>query len=332
MPQEPPGLLVCSFSRDGSYIAAGSNDCSTYVWHWDLGGADAGSSATKPQPAGDVYGQTTAAAPSPANPPSGQLPNGPLPELPAPAATAKGTTEADGERQAPVSHGSGAGDGADPAAVSPSTITLGDGTSQPAAPAPSLQAAAGTGPAAAAADMQAGTAAEHACSATDKAPVLPAAASHSTEAADQGLLQMETGGTAAAEPLGMTPAAGEPSAPELQAPATSAVLGAADAAAEGPLKAATAQPQQQLQQDGGDDATAAVLGGPGQAASAQEPPAEAEGAAWPQPTELCRLEGHKNDVLLLLFSPDGEGIATGSKDGHVRVSRHVHMQQPHLPA
>jgi hypothetical protein len=161
--------------------------------------------------------------------------------------------------------------------------------------------------------------------------VLPAAASHSTEAADQGLLQMTTEGTAAAEPLGVTPAAGEPSAPQLQAPATSAVLDAADAAAEGPLKAPTAQPQQQ-QQDGGDDVTAAVLEGPGQAAAAQEPPAEAEGAAWPQPTELCRLEGHKNDVLLLLFSPDGEGIATGSKDGHVRVSRHIHMQQPHLPA
>lgn len=35
--QETPGLLVCSFSNDASYIVAGSNDCCTYVWHWDQG-------------------------------------------------------------------------------------------------------------------------------------------------------------------------------------------------------------------------------------------------------------------------------------------------------
>lgn len=51
----------------------------------------------------------------------------------------------------------------------------------------------------------------------------------------------------------------------------------------------------------------------------------ATGAAWHQlgkrkPQELCKLEGHKNDVMLLQFSPDGKGIATGSKDGTVRVS------------
>ena len=39
-----------------------------------------------------------------------------------------------------------------------------------------------------------------------------------------------------------------------------------------------------------------------------------------KPEELCRLEGHKNDVVLLQFSLDGQGIATGSKDGTVRVS------------
>lgn len=40
----------------------------------------------------------------------------------------------------------------------------------------------------------------------------------------------------------------------------------------------------------------------------------------PRPTELCRLPGHKNDVLLLQFSHDGNTFATGSRDGAVRVS------------
>ena len=35
--QEPLGLLVCSFSRDGTYIVAGANDCCMYAWHWDIG-------------------------------------------------------------------------------------------------------------------------------------------------------------------------------------------------------------------------------------------------------------------------------------------------------
>lgn len=33
--QDAPALLVCGFSPDGEYIAAGSNDCLSYVWHWD---------------------------------------------------------------------------------------------------------------------------------------------------------------------------------------------------------------------------------------------------------------------------------------------------------
>lgn len=41
---------------------------------------------------------------------------------------------------------------------------------------------------------------------------------------------------------------------------------------------------------------------------------------WPVPREVCRLEGHKNDVMLLMFSPDSKAIATGSKDGFLRVS------------
>ena len=47
--------------------------------------------------------------------------------------------------------------------------------------------------------------------------------------------------------------------------------------------------------------------------------AAAAGAAWPQPREVCQLPGHRHDVLLLQFSHDGQSIATGSKDGSVRV-------------
>lgn len=38
------------------------------------------------------------------------------------------------------------------------------------------------------------------------------------------------------------------------------------------------------------------------------------------PSEICRLQGHRHDVLLLQVSHDSSGIATGSKDGCVRVS------------
>ena len=44
-----------------------------------------------------------------------------------------------------------------------------------------------------------------------------------------------------------------------------------------------------------------------------------KGGEWPAPSELCKLQGHRHDVLLLQFSHDGDGIATGSKDGTVRV-------------
>lgn len=30
------GLLVCGFSRDGTHIVAGGNDCGVYVWQWEL--------------------------------------------------------------------------------------------------------------------------------------------------------------------------------------------------------------------------------------------------------------------------------------------------------
>ena len=44
-----------------------------------------------------------------------------------------------------------------------------------------------------------------------------------------------------------------------------------------------------------------------------------EAGDWPEPQETCRLGGHVNDVLLLQFSHDGHSIATGSKDGTMRV-------------
>lgn len=40
----------------------------------------------------------------------------------------------------------------------------------------------------------------------------------------------------------------------------------------------------------------------------------------PVPSEICRLQGHRHDVLLLQVSHDSGAVATGSKDGCVRVS------------
>ena len=40
---------------------------------------------------------------------------------------------------------------------------------------------------------------------------------------------------------------------------------------------------------------------------------------WPDISELCRLQGHRNNVILLQFSHNGTRIATGSKDGTVRI-------------
>ena len=41
--------------------------------------------------------------------------------------------------------------------------------------------------------------------------------------------------------------------------------------------------------------------------------------AWPAPQASAKLLGHRNDVLLLQFSHAGDALATGSKDGFVRV-------------
>ena len=56
-------------------------------------------------------------------------------------------------------------------------------------------------------------------------------------------------------------------------------------------------------------------------ASARMPVPAAED--WPEVQEVCRLGGHVNDVLLLQFSHDGQSIATGSKDGTVRVRQRL---------
>ncbi len=44
-------LLVCSFSPDGTHIAAGGNDCHVYVWHWPLPAGAPGIGAASPQQA-----------------------------------------------------------------------------------------------------------------------------------------------------------------------------------------------------------------------------------------------------------------------------------------
>jgi len=68
--------------------------------------------------------------------------------------------------------------------------------------------------------------------------------------------------------------------------------------------------------------SADVAGAPGGAAAGARPPAAdaaALAAECPAPVALRQLSGHRHDVLLLLFSHDGGGFATGSRDGTVRV-------------
>jgi hypothetical protein len=71
--------------------------------------------------------------------------------------------------------------------------------------------------------------------------------------------------------------------------------------------------------DGGEPAEDA-----GSAQGGEQPPGGSpqggDAAPWPQPRELCQLRGHRNDVVLLQFSHGGDRVATGSKDGTVRVS------------
>ena len=53
------GLLVCGFSRDGTHIVAGGNDCSVYIWQWAV-----------PQPASLQQQQQQQGGSTPAGPPA----------------------------------------------------------------------------------------------------------------------------------------------------------------------------------------------------------------------------------------------------------------------
>ncbi|KAK9840989.1 hypothetical protein WJX81_004207 [Elliptochloris bilobata] len=70
---------------------------------------------------------------------------------------------------------------------------------------------------------------------------------------------------------------------------------------------------------------------PGASAALRHAPASASEAPLlvtecSPPAPLVRLGGHRHDVLLLLFSHDGAGFATGSKDGTVRVWRQAQQR------
>ena len=214
--QDDLGLLVCSFSRDGRYIVAGSNDCSCYVWSWDT------PSCSLQQPEDST-------------PPRGD----PLPSISEQCALRS--------------------------------------TAAPGTPGAATGLAGSVSAAAASEDGR------------------PAA----------------TGG--AASPAGAELAAvadrESPEPPACPSPGRAA-------------RAAAAQAQA--------DYVAAQAGA--LAAEAAAPLAASVPNSWAAPQEVCRLEGHKNDVMLLSFSPDSQAIATGSKDGFLRVAHHPlprRLSSPH---
>ena len=189
----PTGLLVCGFSRDGTHIVAGGNDCNVYVWEWGVQRPGQQQQAMPAQQRGGRRGSLGAAS---------------------------GTPKAAGGAKAPAA------------------ASVADGQ--------------GSAAAAAAAEQQ-------------------------------------------AEPDRMQDAQQPPPPSEQQQQQH------ASPAASGRRRQAS--PRQ--------------AGTPNAAAASAD---AAEDAPWPAPVEVCQLKGHRNDVVLLQFSHDGERVATGSKDGSVRVS------------
>lgn len=162
------GLLVCGFSRDGTHIVAGGNDCNVYVWQWDVPQPAAGAATPQPQQQAPGRRRQSGGTPGSAGAPAGQLP-------------------ADGLEAVRAQ--------------------------QAAAPPPPAQRQ------------------------QEQQP------------------RRSPAGTLRRSPAAAAAAAGDGEAP------------------------------------------------------------------WPVPREVCQLKGHRNDVVLLQFSHDGERAATGSKDGSVRVWR-----------
>ncbi|PSC70372.1 WD40 YVTN repeat-like-containing domain,Bromodomain isoform [Micractinium conductrix] len=204
------GLLVCGFSRDGTHIVAGGNDCSVYVWQWEVPGA------------------------------------APVPQ----------------QRR----------------------TSLGRGTGTPSGPA---AAAAGASPA-----------------------MSPAAAAQQQQQQRR-------------RPVPLAELPEEQLAPAVAAAAVAAAVAAADGAdAAGPSahrpqevhQPPAGAAQQQQQQEPAPRRGRAQRGAAAAADAAAGPP-----APWPLPKEICQLKGHRNDIILLQFSNGGDHVATGSKDGSVRV-------------
>ena len=127
-------------------------------------------------------------------------------------------------------------------------------------------------------------------------PSVPASANHS----------------AGAQPttMGSTPG---PSAAHGEQPASAAAAPAPERNVEGQAPAAEGLPRVVA------GAEVSALLGQGLSRVTAGAEASALAAECAAPVPLCRLGGHRHDVLLLLFSHDGAGFATGSKDGTVRV-------------
>ena len=236
-------LLVCSFSRDGTVIAAGSNDCATYLWHWPFGGAAAAASSSgggqQPPPgatAGGAGDGFVAANPAAAAGPSGQH---------AGAGRQQGEQRQQEEQGIPPPGSSSGGTAAAPAAAAPAAAK--PGTDHWPDPQASAGALGCLGPSA------------HLRHAVGK----PA-------------------GSRVHPPLRVAPAA----------------------ATQAPCRGIPGQ--------------GSCSHGSSSCGASSDYPLSPHTHMW---QELVRLAGHRNDVILLYFSNAGDRLATGSKDGTVRVGR-----------